>query len=95
MMSHLFVFTFVFLMVAAMEATFPVKARSFTDRSGVECATGKTIPKPKEYVISSASVETITVIKIHINTAANNGSRYSERRNRQSINYFLHFEFPL
>jgi len=72
MMSHLFVFTFAFLMVAAMEATFPVKSRSFTDRAGVECATGKTIPKPKEYVISSVSVETITVIKEETENAESN-----------------------
>ena len=72
MISHIFIFGFVFVLVAAMEATFPVKVRSFSDRAGVECATGKTIPKPKEYVISSASVETITVIKEETENAESN-----------------------
>ena len=71
-MSHLFVFTFAFLMVAAMEATFPVKARSFTDRAGVECATGKTIPESKEYVASSVTVQTITVINEETENAKSN-----------------------
>jgi hypothetical protein len=72
MMSHVFVFSFVFLMVAAMEATFPIKARSFTDRSGVECATGKTISKPVKYVISSAFIENITVTKEETQNAESN-----------------------
>ena len=71
-MSHIFVFAFAFLLVAAMEATFPIKARSFTDRLGVECATGKTISKPKEYVVSSTTVETITVIKEETENAESN-----------------------
>ena len=71
-MTHVFVFTFAFLMVAAMEATFPVKARSFTDRAGVECATGKTIPESKEYVASSVTVQTITVINEETENAKSN-----------------------
>lgn len=71
-MAHVFVFSFAFLMVAAMEATFPVKARSFTDRAGVECATGKTIPEPKEYVASSVTVQTITVINKETENAKSN-----------------------
>ena len=72
MMTHVFVFSFAFLMVAAMEATFPVKARSFTDRAGVECATGKTIPESKEYVASSVTVQTITVINEETENAKSN-----------------------
>ena len=71
-MAHVFVFSFAFLMVAAMEATFPVKARSFTDRAGVECATGKTIPESKEYVASSVTVQTITVINEETENAESN-----------------------
>ena len=71
-MTHVFVFSFAFLMVAAMEATFPVKARSFTDRAGVECATGKTIPESKEYVASSVTVQTITVINEETENAKSN-----------------------
>ena len=72
MISHIFIFGFVFVLVAAMEATFPVKARSFTDRAGVECATGKTISKPVKYVISSALIENITVTKDETQNAESN-----------------------
>ena len=38
-MPHLFIFAFAFLLVAAMELTWPVKGRSFVQKIGVECAT--------------------------------------------------------
>jgi hypothetical protein len=40
-MPHLFIFAFAFLLVAAMELTWPVKGKSFVQIAGVECATAK------------------------------------------------------